>query len=123
MQAIIEEIAEAKINYIILNELQVPFQLCKKLFSLQSLDSESKQQLFSQLIGDFTEQECKDSLKILGCEELLSSCIGKRPKIPATDINHQILDAMVKKHWIINFDVDKKDAHMYRISSKRKERI
>lgn len=119
LQAIVEDIARSHIEEIIENEYFVPMQLCQILFTLDSLHDESKLRLFAITVNDFNESECKECLTILNQKEILSAFVGKRPAIPITDTNEKILDALVKKRWILGYNVDKNNQNMYRISSKR----
>lgn len=119
LKEVIADIAERYIEEIVDNEYYIPIQLCKKMFILNSLPVESKLQLFAIALSNFDELECKESLSILKRDDFLSVFSGKRPAIEITDTNVKILDTMVKKHWIVGYDVDKKNEKMFRVSSKR----
>ena len=119
IQSVVEDIVESNIETIIGKEYYLSFQLCQKLFTRGSMSTESKLQLFAVAVCNFSVSECKECLAILNRKDILSTFSGKRPAIPITENNEKILDAMVKKHWIIGYDVDKKDEKMYRVSSKR----
>lgn len=64
-------------------------------------------------------RQLKECLAILKRKDILSAFFGKRSTIPITDFNEKILDTLVKKHWIVSYDVDKKDENIYWICSKR----
>lgn len=119
LQSVVEDIARRNFEVLIENKYFIPFQLYRKLFALGSLSAEIKQQLFAVAVINFSESEFKECLVILNRNDILSAFSGKRPAIPITDSNEKILDVMVKKHWIVGYDVDKKDENMYRVSSKR----
>ncbi|MEG0835791.1 MAG: hypothetical protein RR413_10145 [Christensenellaceae bacterium] len=119
LQVIIENIAIKNIEEIIESEYSVPMPMCKKLFTHTLLSTENQLQLFAVAIDNFNENECKECLEILHRQDILSAFAGKRPPIPITDTHKKILDALVKKSWIVGYSVDKKDANMYRVSSKR----
>lgn len=123
LQTIVEDIAKNNIEEITENEYFVPLQLCQRLFALGSVSDESKLQLFASAVSDFSESECKECLAILNQNDILGVFSGKRPAIPITTTNEKVLDALIKKHWIVGYDVDKKDQNMYRVSSKRFKKI
>lgn len=119
LQTIVFDIANRSFDKIIENEYPVPMALCKKLLSNATLDKDVRLQLLAVTSKDLSKSECKECLEILSQRALLSVFDGKRPALPITDANEKILDVMVKKHWIVGYNVDKRDETMYRVSSKR----
>lgn len=119
LQTIVEDIAKCSVDEIIENEYLVPVSLCKRLLTNTTLDNDVKLELLAVATKDFNEFECQECLEILNQRGILSAFYGKRPAIPITNSNEKILDAMVKKHWIASYDVDKKDETVYRVIGRR----
>jgi hypothetical protein len=119
LQSLVEGIVTTHIDDIIENEFFLPFKLCKKLFTLPSIHYDNKLQLFAITLESFNESECKECLAALDLNEYLSIFAGKRPTVPTTELHKLILDTFLKKHWIVGYDLDKKDNSLYRVSSKR----
>lgn len=119
LQTIITDIAKRSVDKIIENEYPVPASLCKKLLSDATLDNDVRLQLLAVTTKGLSKSECKECLEILNQRSLLSTFDGKRPALPITDANEKILEAMVKKHWIASYDVDKKDETVYRVIGRR----
>lgn len=119
LQTIVFDIANRSFDKIIENEYPVPMALCKKLLSNATLDKDVRLQLLAVAAKDLSKSECKECLEVLSQRALLSVFDGKRPALPITDANEKILDVMIKKHWIVGYNVDKRDETMYRVSSKR----
>lgn len=119
LQSVVEDIASKNFEELIAKQYFIPFPLCRKLFASGLLSAENKLKLFASVVRDFSESECKECLVILNRNDILSAFSGKRPAISITDTHENILNVMVKKHWIVGYDVDKKDENVYRVSSKR----
>lgn len=119
LQFLVEDIVVTHIDDIIENEFFLPFQLCKKLFTLPSIYNNNKLQIFAMTVDNFNQSECKECLAALGLKAYLSAFIGKRPTVPATEVHKQILDTFLKKNWISGYNFDKKNDSLYRVSGKR----
>lgn len=119
LQTIVEDIAKFNVDKIIEDEYNVPVSLCKKLLTNTTLDTDVKLQLLAVATKGLDTPKFKECLSILNQTKLLSVFNGKRPAIDITSTNEKILNAMVEKHWIASYDIDKKDETMYRLSSRR----
>lgn len=119
IQSAIENIVAIHLDHIIDNKYFVPFKLCKEMLLKPKLSYEDKVRLFALTLDDLEVYECKECLVLLELKEYLSVFNGKRPTVPVTDTNQTILEIFSKKHWIVGYDLDKKDNSLYRISSKR----
>lgn len=119
LQTILIDTTIRSVCEVIKNEYLVPMSLCRKIFVANTLDMDIKFQLLTIAIEGLNEAEFKECLRLLNQPKLLSMFDGKRPAIAITSTNKKLLDAMVKKHWIVSYDIDKKDETMYRISSRR----
>lgn len=119
LQIIVTDIIIRNAAEVIENEYIVPISLCKKLFVNTTLDNDIKLQLLAVATKHLDASEFKECLRILNQTKLLSVFDGKRPAVDITSTNKKILNAMVEKHWIASYDIDKKDETMYRLSSRR----
>ncbi|MDF2503036.1 hypothetical protein [Clostridium sp.] len=119
IQTIIIGLTISNVYEVIENEYLVPMSLCRKIFVTTTLDMDIKFQILAVATKDLNEAEFKECLRLLNQPKLLSTFDGKRPAIAITSTNEKLLDAMVNKHWIVSYDIDKKDETMYRVSSRR----
>lgn len=97
----------------------LPVKLFEQLMQTDQIDDEDKQSLLIQQIKiGATKGAVKLALEQLGLTEYKEVLEGQSGKVPMTEISEQILEALLERKWIADYEEDTDDPELFHIHGK-----
>lgn len=115
----IKDLILENFDYVLDEELNIPFNLLKELFHSTIYSLGQKKKLLVSVLENLSSSEAKEILRILNFSDYLGLFERKRPKIPNTDIDKQILSIFKIKGWITRFGLDSDDPKFFRAQGRK----
>lgn len=106
-------------DYVLGEELNIPFNLLKELFHSAIYSLDQKKELLVFVLENLSSSQAKEILRILNFNDYLGLFERKRPKIPNTDTDKQILSIFKIKGWITRFNLDSDNPNFFRAQGRK----
>lgn len=107
------------LDYVVDKELSVSFKLLKEIFQSEIFSIDQKKKLLVSVLNNLTTSQAVEVLEILKLNNYLGLFERKRPKIPNTSIDKQILLIFKSKGWITKFDIDTDNPNFFRAQGRK----
>ncbi|MBY8910134.1 hypothetical protein K6L05_10040 [Salinicoccus roseus] len=115
----IKDLILENFDYVLDEELNIPFNLLTEIFHSTIFSLGLKKKLLVFVLENLSSSQAKEILRILNFSDYLSLFDRKRPKIPNTDIDKQILSIFKIKGWITRFYVDSDNSKFFRAHGRK----
>lgn len=115
----IKDLIMENFDYVIDEELNISFNLLKEIFHSTIFSIDQKKELLVYVLKNLNSSQAKEILRILNFHDYLGLFERKRPKIPNTDIDKQILSIFKIKGWITRFHVDSDNSKFFRAHGRK----
>ncbi|MCG1010920.1 hypothetical protein J4760_12900 [Salinicoccus sp. ID82-1] len=115
----IKDLILENFDYVIDKKLNISFNLLKEIFHSTILSIDQKKELLVSVLENLSSSQTKEILRILNFSDYLGLFERKRPKIPNTDIDKQILSIFKIKGWITRFYVDSDNSKFFRVHGRK----
>ena len=106
---------EASEIFIRKEPLKMDIGMFRKIITNEHVEEEVKQKLFTMILNELGESQCKEYLPLLSLNGDYAGLFeGKRPSLMENEVNERILEIFKKKGWITKFEKDEKKEGFYR---------
>lgn len=106
-------------DHVLDKKLIFTFKLLKELLQSEIFSFEQKKQLLVSNLSKLSSSQTLEVLSILNLRAYMGLFERKRPKIPKTNIDEQILSIFKSKGWITKFEVDSDNSNFFRAHGRR----
>lgn len=119
MRKLILNLAIGKIQSAVELPCLVHAKLFEHLMRSDQLEDEDKVAfLIQQMKAGITKGTVKSAFEQLGMKEFKEILAGEPRKVSVSNINKQILDVLLEKKWILDYEVDLEDAELLQVHAK-----
>lgn len=119
IQKKIRELISEQFNYILRENLSIPFIILKEIFLDKQLSDQQNKQLLAMNLKNFNANEARELFTFLNLEDYLSLFEFGRPKITKTTEDKQLLEVLKEKNWISKYKIEKNEPSYYRVFSRK----